>query len=132
MVAHVEKKDVDAWSVTKKINNSGTKIIKIIATKAKPTKRQLLLPQSLRNQVLLKAFRNDIKKCWHGIKSCFLRYWYMKKSPAEQENIKWTYWLYLSFLRESVTASVSVISRSVTKRYFLLTSRLNWKNSTTE
>ena len=29
---------------------------------------------------------NDIKKCWHGIKSCFQRY--MKESPAEHENIK--------------------------------------------
>ena len=45
---------------------------------------------------------NDIKKCWHGIKSCFLRY--MKKSPAEQENIKWTYWSDLSFLRGSVNS----------------------------
>ena len=28
----------------------------------------------------------------------------MKKSPAEQENIKWTYWSDLSLLRESVNA----------------------------
>ena len=28
----------------------------------------------------------------------------MKKSPAEQENIKWTYWSELSFFRESVNA----------------------------
>ncbi|PFX17083.1 hypothetical protein AWC38_SpisGene18616 [Stylophora pistillata] len=45
---------------------------------------------------------NDIKKCSHRLRSMALRY--KKKSPSQQENIKWVYWSDLSFLRQTVTA----------------------------
>jgi len=73
MAAHVEKEDVDAWSVTKKIDNSGTKIIKIIATKAKTNKVPTPLTEKFEKLNPPRSL-NDIKKRWHGIKSCFLRY----------------------------------------------------------
>ena len=44
---------------------------------------------------------NEIKKCWHGLRSCALRYF---KRKSEHDNVKWAYWSDLSFLRESVAA----------------------------
>lgn len=44
---------------------------------------------------------NEIKKRWHGLRSCALRYF---KRKSEHGNVKWAYWSDLSFLRESVAA----------------------------
>lgn len=44
---------------------------------------------------------NEIKKRWHGLRSCALRYF---KRKSEHGDVKWAYWSDLSFLRESVAA----------------------------
>ena len=62
---------------------------------------------------------NEIKKRWHGLRSCALRY--LRKS--DHDNIKWTFWSDLSFLRESVaeeeTASEPWSSHDIGKFYSL-------------
>ena len=103
MAEHVEEDD--AWSVTstrmliefykknwqlwdKNYKDNNNKVLTPLVAKFEKSSP----PRSL----------SDIKKRWHGIKSCFQRY--MKKSPAKQKNIKWTYWSDFSFLRESENA----------------------------
>ena len=91
MLIEFYKKNRQLWDKNHKDNGNKSKTNKVLSPLVAKFEKSSP-PRSL----------NDIKKRWHGIKSCFQRY--MKKSPAEQENIKWTYWSDLSFLRESLNA----------------------------
>ena len=94
MLIEFYKKNRQLWDKNHKDNGNKSKTNKVLSPLVAKFEKSSP-PRSL----------NDIKKRWHGIKSCFQRY--MKKSPAEQENIKWTYWSDLSFLRESLNAEES-------------------------
>ena len=123
MLIEFYKKNRQLWDKNHKDNSNKSKTNKVLSPLVAKFEKSSP-PRSL----------NDIKKRWHGIKSCFQRY--MKKSPAEQENIKWTYWSDLSFLRESLNAEeteseIQWSNQDIGKRINLtiLTKLINTRNS---